>query len=209
MDQNQRQKRLRRLVKAVNKQRKRQASQIDILCKDLIAAQRDFLHRLGGVSFAAHFYKSLLGATGSRSLLSQAARGIQEELPGVNVSFFLRRAEGMGSYVSHRKETLLVGDQPLEEYFSADLIDNICKANRPCAVDEMFGMGLEGNPEGFKQLSFATLPLSDLGRSLGFVLLSRRKSQSLTAAELHRVGLITCGLSHAIAACRLPLHSNG
>ncbi|GAH10763.1 unnamed protein product, partial [marine sediment metagenome] len=36
-------KRLRLLVSKVNKQRKKQAQKIDILCNDFIAAQKDFI----------------------------------------------------------------------------------------------------------------------------------------------------------------------
>ena len=209
MDQSQRQRRLRLLVKRVNKERKRQACKIDLLCNDLIAAQRDFIHRLDGIRFAAQFYKSLLGAADPQALLSRAARSIQEELPGTNVSFFLRRSEETALQVSQRHEALLIDDKPLEDCFNPDLVENICKTNKPCTVDEMFGMGLEGNPQGFKRISLATLPLSDLSRSLGFVLLSRPISQPLTAEELHRTGLVLCGLSHAIAGCRPLLPCDG
>ncbi len=209
MDQSQRLTRLRLLVKRVNKERKRQAGKIDILCNDLISAHRDFIHRLRGVAFAAQFYKSLLGAADTQTLLSRAARSLQEELSGTNVCFFLRQPEGPAAQVSRREEALLVDDKPLEERFTDELVESICKANKPCAAEELFGMGLAGNPQSFKRISLSTLPLSDLGRSLGFVLLSRPVAQPLTKAELHRANLVLCGLSHAIVGCRLPLHSLG
>jgi hypothetical protein len=209
MEQSQREKRLRLLVKRVNKERKRQAEKIDILCNDLIEAHREFIRRLGGISFAAHFYKSLVGAADPQNLLSRAARSLQEELSGANISFFLRRIDGPAMQVSQRHETLLVGERPLEERFDADLVESICKANKPCTAEDMFGMGLIGNPQNFKCISLATLPLTDLGRSLGFLLLSRPVAQPLTDAELRKAGMVLRGLSHALAGCRLPIHSTG
>ena len=55
MSQDQRQERLRLLIKKLNKARKRQASQVDILCNDFIVAQRDFVKRLNSVTFATAF----------------------------------------------------------------------------------------------------------------------------------------------------------
>jgi hypothetical protein len=207
MDQSQRLIRLRLLVKRVNKQRKRQAAKIDILCNDLISAHRDFIHRLRSIGFAARFYKSLLGAADSQTLLSRAAWSVQEELPGTNVSFFLRRCDGPAAHVSRRHEALMVEDKLLEDCFDEDLVESVCKANKPCTAEELFGMGMMGNLQSYKQISLATLPLSDLGRSLGFVLLSRPIAQPLTEAELHRVNLVMPGLSHAIVASRQPVHS--
>ena len=96
MSQSERNRRLRLVVRKLNKERKRQASRVDILCNDLVGALREFLRRLDGMSFAARFYKGLLGATDLRSLLVRAGRMIQEELPGVDVAFFVRQAEGCG-----------------------------------------------------------------------------------------------------------------
>ncbi len=207
MNQSQRRTRLRLLVKRVNKERKRQATKIDILCHDLIAAHRDFIHRLRNIGFAARFYKSLLGAADSQTLLSRAAYSLQEELPGTNVSFFLRRYDAPAAQVSRRHEALMVEDELLENRFSDDLVESICKANKACSAEDLFGMGLTGNPQSYKRISLATLPLSDLGRSLGFVLLSRPAAQSLSDAEMHRANLVMAGLSQAIVGCRLPIQS--
>jgi hypothetical protein len=103
-------------------------------------------------------------------------------------------------------ETCPMDDQPLEDLFTPELVENICKSNRLCTLDEMCVMGLEGDLAELSQTSAATLPLNDLGRSLGFLLLHRPVSHALRAEELHTVGLVTCGLSHAIKSCRQPLH---
>jgi len=208
MSQSQRQQRLRLLVKKLNRERKRQASQIDILCNDLIGAQRAFVKRLNSVGFAAAFYKSLLGATDLRSLLVRADQMLRDELPGAGVTFFLRPAEGGQLRAVNVHETLTIDDQPLEDYFDPELVDSIYKSNKQCSMNDLFGMGLHGNLAELSNISLTTLPLANLGRPLGFLLISRAMPAALTGEELHKVDLITCGLSHAIAACRQPLHAN-
>lgn len=203
MNRTERYKRLRLLLKTLNQRRKRQASQIDILCNDLIAAQREFTRRLNDVGFAAQFYKELLGAGDLRSLLARAGRLVKEELPGTAVSFALRQTDGCELYPTGGDES----DEPgLEQCLTSELMESICKSNQRCTLGDMFGMGLEGNLQMLNRISAATIPLSDLGRSLGFVLIYRI-SPPLRAEELDRVALVACGLSRAIQACGMPLHS--
>jgi len=206
MSQDQRQRRLRLLIKKLNKARKRQASQVDILCNDFIVAQRDFVKRLNSVSFATAFYKSLLGQSDLHRLLTGAGRVLKGELPGASITFFLRQPEGCRVRVPDSSDGLLIEDRPLEDYFNSELVDGICKSKQPCSLNDLFDMGLEGNPEELSNVSLAALPLKDFGRSLGFMLVYRPMSCPLKHDELQRVGLITCGLSHAISGCRLPLH---
>lgn len=205
MSQSQRQIRLRLLVKKLNQERKRQAKQVDILCNDLIAANRGFVRRLDGVGFAAGFYKALLGTSNQRTLLTRATGLIERELPGARVAFFLRQNAECELCVLDGRDTPRFGDQRLEDCFGPELAESICKTNKRCTLDDMFGMGLEGNLKGLNEISMATLPLNNLGRALGFILLYRPLPRRLTREELHKVGLITCGLSHAIQGCRTPV----
>jgi hypothetical protein len=207
MSQTERQKRLRLLVKKLNKERKRQASQVDILCNDLIGAQREFMRRLNHIGFAARFYKSLLGLADLKSLLAQAGRLIREELPGARVVFFLRQAEGCEGYDCGAELVEGIEDMRLDEYLTPGLAGAVCKSNRLCTMDDLFGMGLEGDRQELNRLSAATVPLNDLGRSLGFMLLCRLAEHPLSGDELAKMTLIACGLSQAIQGYGLPLHS--
>ena len=207
MSRTERHKRLRLLLKQLNRQRKRQAMKIDILCNDLISAQRAFLQRLHGVSFAAEFYKSLLGSTDLDDLLTRASRAIRQELPGTSVTFFLRQPEGCDLRAFEDEEISLREDPRPEDYFHSELAESICKSNRPCTLDDLFGMGLEGDLQVLRGFSMATLPLNDLGRPLGFAFLCRRSPQTLTKQELQRIAPVMCGLSQAIRSERTPLPS--
>ena len=218
MSQTERYKRLRLLVKGLNKQRRQQASKVDILCNDLIGAQRSFLRRLQDIGFAAEFYRSLLGGTDLNSVLARAGRVIRQELPGAGVTFFIRQPDGCEVHACQGDESLYgehSGPDPkadvlalgarLHECFDAELVDNICKHNRPCTLEDIAGTGRDGDWEALNQFSLITLPLSDLGRSLGFVLLYCPLPQVLNTADVRRVSPALHGLAQAVRALRVAL----
>lgn len=89
----QRHRRVRLLVKKLNKERKKQAQKIDILCNDLIAAQRSFIKRLSTISFIANFCESIVGATDLNNLLYTAVRIIKAETADASVIFFLKNSD--------------------------------------------------------------------------------------------------------------------
>ena len=215
MDQNRRHRRLRLLISKLNKERKKQAKKIDMLCNDLIAAQRDFIRRLSAISFAADFYKSIIGITDLGRLLSLTRKLIKDELAEANVSFFLRNIDNWvpaerGPSESHMSES----DKPtafkkkrLEYYFTTEVVENICKSNKICTLEEMFAMGLQGNLIELNKISAFALPLSQLGQSVGFILVYRSSDKKLTADELNKISAVTCGLSRAIQSCGTLSHT--
>jgi hypothetical protein len=207
MSQTVRHQRLRLLLKQLNRQRKQQARQIDILCNDLIGAQRSFLGRLQDLRFAAEFYRSLLGSTDLNSLLTRAGRALRQELPGTGVVFFLRQADGCEIHACPDQQSLLTDTPEPQDGFDPELVHSICKHNQPCARDDLVALGLDRHADGLSRVSLVTLPLSDLGRSLGFVLLYCPLPQVLTVAEVRRIRPVLCPLVQAIRARRVPLAS--
>jgi len=202
----QRHKRLRILLRKLNKERKKQARQIDILCNDLIGAQRNFIKRLNTISFIASFCESIIGTTDLNSLLCTAARIIKAETSDLNVLFFLRQDEEFHLHVFENPAFSPDGKtalerQHLEACFNHELMDNICKANKVCTLDEMFALGLQGSPIGLNQLSVVSIPLALPGSSLGFMLLARPSENKLTTDEIERVTSASYALSRAIAGC--------
>lgn len=85
---------MRLLVKKLNKERKKQSQKIDILCNDLISAQRNFIKRLGTISFIANFCESIVGASDLNNLLYTAVRIIKAETADASVIFFLKNGAG-------------------------------------------------------------------------------------------------------------------
>ena len=207
MDSKQRKKRLRLLIGKLNKERKKQAKKIDILCNDLIAAQRDFIKRLSTISFTADFCESIIGVSDLNVLLYTASKLIKEKITNANVSFFLRQAESFELHMFESDQPIALEHLGLEDCFSAEVVDNICKSNRLCTIDDMFAMGLQGNLTRLNKISAVTIPLGTFGSSLGFVLIYRSSKNKLTSDEINDVCAVTFGLSRAIASCT-AVHSH-
>jgi hypothetical protein len=207
MDHKQRYRRLRLLISKLNKERKKQTKKIDILCNDLIAAQRDFIKRLDTISFTADFYETIAGITEMSSLILLASKLIKDETADANVAFFLRQADNFELHIFESTQPILLEKQGLENCFTPEVVDNICKSNKICTLDDMFAMGLQGNLTRLNEISAATIPLSQLGPSLGFILIYRSSQNKLTADELNNIAAISPGLSRAIASCRVLCQS--
>jgi transcriptional regulator with GAF, ATPase, and Fis domain len=207
VEDNQRHKRLRLLIKKLNKKRKKQAKKIDILCNDFIAAQRDFIKNLKSITFIANFYESIIGITDLNSLLYTVVKLIKEENPDANVTFFLRQSDTFELYMFESEQPISLEKQHLENSFTPELMDNICKSNKVCILDDMFEMGLQGNLTGLNKISGVTIPLGLHGSSLGFILICRSSENKLTAEEISNISAVNCGLSRAIQSCQATFHS--
>ena len=97
--------------------------------------------------------------------------------------------------------------QKLENCFSAELVENICKSNEVCTLERMLEMGLEVNPGYLKKISAAAIPLGQNGCSFGFVLIYLSGENKLAAEHLKNIAMITPGLSRAIQVCQPQLHN--
>lgn len=209
VDDRQRYRRLRVLIKQLNKGRKKQAQKIDILCNDLIAAQRDFIKRLGVISFVASFCESIVGVADLDSLLAMAVRLIKAENADTNVTFFLSQGPAAESYRMHMFESSEpAGYNPgepgqLESCFVPELVENISKSNKVCHLKDMFAAGLQGNLTELNKISAVTIPLGVFGSSQGFMLVYRSSQDRLTTDEIQKISAITHGLSRAISSCQV------
>ena len=207
MDDKQRHRRLRLLIKQLNKERKKQAKKIDILCNDLIAAQRNFIKRLNTISFTANFYKSIIGTNDLNKLLYIASKFIKTEISDVNVIFFLRESDNFKLHIFESNQSIASEEHHFEKCFSQELMDSICKSNKVCTLDDMFAMGLEGNLIGLNKISAITIPLGPFSISLGFILLYRSSENKITFDEISNVSAITSGLFQAIVSCQTLSHA--
>jgi hypothetical protein len=197
--------RLRLLIRRLNRERKKQAKKTDILCNDLIAAQKDFIKKLETIGFAANFYESIVGITDLSDLLYNVGSLIKGEIPDANIAFFLRRAESFELHMFESDQPITLEKQNIENCFTAELVDNICKSNKSCTLEDMFAMGLQGSPGMLSKISACTIPLSRAGSSLGFIFMYRCLPHELTAAEINNIAAVSRGLSHAIACCQVLL----
>ena len=204
MDYMQRHKRVRQLVKKVNQQRKRQALKIDILCNDFIGAQRNFIKNLDAISFASLFYESLLGANDISTLLYTAGKLIKQKIPEINIAFLLRRTDNFDLHILENDEPITLDKQRLENCFTNELVNDICQANKVCSLDDLFAMGMGGNPTWLNKISAVTIPIARSGLSAGFILLYRNSENKITTAEVNNISAVTGGLYKAISSCQVP-----
>lgn len=207
VDHKERHRRLRLLIRKLNKERKKQAQKIDILCNDFISAQGDFIKRLNTINFIASFYEAILGITDLSSLLYTAGKLIKDEISDSNVTFFVLQQDNFELYMFESDQPITLEKKHLENCFTPELVDNICKSNKLCTLDDMFAMGLQGNLIRLSKISAITVPLRQFGSSLGFILIYRLSQNNLTAEELNDISAVTCGLSRAIQSCQVILHS--
>jgi hypothetical protein len=206
MDHKHRYKRLRLLVKKVNKKRKEQAKKIDILCNNLIAAQRDFLNKLNTICFAANFYESIIGTTDLNSLLYTSSKLIKDEIPDSNIAFFLRQQETFELHPFEGDRSIWPQKHHLENFFTSELVENICKSNKICTIDDMLAMGLQLNINMLNKISAATIPLRQIGLSVGFILIYRSSQNKLSPDELENISSIVTGLSRMIESYRVHVN---
>ena len=136
---------MRQLFKKLNAERKKQAQKTDVLCNDFIAAHRDFIKTLHSISFAANFYELIAGETELSNLLDIAGQTIKEQINNANVAFFLK---WQNSFKLHMFENnpISLEKQDLENCFTAELVNNICRANKQCGLKELLEMGMQANP---------------------------------------------------------------
>lgn len=207
MEDKERHRRLRLLIKQLNKKRKKQAKKIDILCNDFIGAQRDFIKSLKTISFIANFYESIIGITDLNKLLYTVVKLIKEETTDANVTFFLRQSGNFELFMFESEQPITFEKQHFEHSFTAELMDNICKSNKVCTLDDMFAMGLQGNLTGLNKISGVTIPLGIQGSSLGFILICRSSENKPSSEEISKISAITCGLSRAIQSCQSIFHA--
>jgi transcriptional regulator with GAF, ATPase, and Fis domain len=171
--ENQRHKRLRLLVRKLNRARRDQAKKIDVLCNDIVAAQRDFIVRLQILGFVVDFYEALVGLTDLSSILRTTSQVVRSVICDASVVFFLleRHSFRVQVFDSEQPEGLDAGQ--LGEIFTSELVRNICNSNKLCFAEDMFAMGLQGNLSLLNKVTFAGIPLSQGGTSVGFLLVYR------------------------------------
>ena len=207
MSEEKRNKRLRFLIARLNQERRKQAKQIDILCNDLIAAQKHFIKSLKVIGFASDFYEAVIGLTELNELLITASNLIKDQIADVNIAFFLLQNNNFEMHIFESDQPIDLDDKRIENFFTPELVDNIAQSNRVCSTEDMLTMGLQSNPKYLEKVSMAGLPLNDHGSAMGFVLLYRTSKCPFTSEELQSIDHISHGLGRAIAACRAPVNN--
>ncbi len=190
------------LVHGVNQGRKRQARKIDILCNDLVGAHRGLIKKVDELRFAANFYQSIIAARNIEELIETAGSFLNNEIGGAKIVFFLRQGDSFNSFAFNSAEIEDEQPQTFESYFTSEVINDICRYNRPCNLDEMMTMGLQVLPSMLNNLSAFAIPLFSCGNSIGFILIYRTSAEQILPQQADVINTISNGLARAIASCQ-------
>ncbi len=198
MSNDTRQQRLRALVRELNQRRKKQALKTDILCNDLIAAQRQFVSQLRDITFSAAFYKVLVAPTDLHELLTSTAGLIKQQYPSVSVAFFLRDEHGEEVTVFDSNRPVDPIRDSLEACFTGRLIDVICATGKPCTLDDLYELGLAADPQWLRSVSGIAIPLTRFTERLGFMFLYTPNRHPLKPRQITTLANLAPTLSKAI-----------
>ena len=197
MNQKNRNQRLRLMVKQLNKDRKKRARQIDLLCHDLIDAQRVFVRRLETIAFAANLYKSFLGVQDTEQILQILSNEVQSLIPNMDINFVLRQSQGCKIYPL---ETTTRDEGHPVDAFDGAVVDAVCRANKTCHLDDLLGMGLPLSPQKASRTQMTTLPLPQGGRCMGFIVLTSPAHVDVCPNAMDQIALAGSGISQAVLA---------
>ena len=192
-------KRVLRTIRKLNSIRHKQAQKIDILCNDMVLANKDVIEQLRVLTYTVDFYESITGEIDMSALLDKAARQVRQFVKDCNVAIFLTNSNGFELHMADDRP-IEVDYSKIEGYFTEEVVNDVCRSNKICSLEDMCNMGLQGNPNVLNNISAAAVPLGRFSEPVGFILICRSSENKLTAEELEKVATITPGLRNAINA---------
>jgi hypothetical protein len=193
-----RNKRVRGLVRKLNRARRDQLKQIDILCNDMVSAHGDFVKQLRELTFSVKFYEVALSQTDLTSLLDSSVDMIKSQIHGSSVAIFLLRDNVFDIHMVDSDSPIDVAQANLESYFTADVVRDISRSPHVCSLNDMCTAGLQASPTVLGSVSAAAVPIGRVGEPAGFILIYRSKENKLHPSEIETVTAITEGLCSAI-----------
>lgn len=189
-----------KVIRSLHTRQKKQGSQINILCQDMVSAHRDFSAKLAALSFAASYYESLLGCTNLEELLDTAVQNIRKTIKEADAAVFLLSESGFDVHMANAGISDPVEKRQFRSWFTRELVNSVSRMNRVCSLNQLLRMGLQGTPAVLRTISLAAIPLGQLGQAVGFVLVYRPAHLPLQTEELSRLAAISSGLHEAIAS---------
>lgn len=195
-------KRVRLLVRELNKARRVQSKKIDILCNDMVSAHGEFVGQLISLEFMSNFYKGLLGCTDLTAVLAAGIKLVGEAVSRSNVAIFLLESEGFELHLSDGEVPIDVHNRSFAGYFTTEAVRNICAKGQICRLEDMFELGLVDKARDLGDLSAVAMPLKRVGPAMGFILIYGGIDQKPTKGELQRIASIMGGLCTAIESCQ-------
>lgn len=187
-----------KVIRTLHSRQKKQAKKIDILCRDMVSAHRQFSVKLSNLNFAAEFYESLFACTDLEELMDTAVRSFRMQINLADAAIFLLSDNGFDVHIADSGVAEPIEKREFRNWFTRELVDGISRMNRICSLDQLLRMGLQGPPSVMKTISLAAVPLGRLGQGVGFVLIYRPAHLPLQPGELSQIAAVSTGLREAI-----------
>lgn len=190
------------VIKKLNKVRKVQGKKIDILCNDMLTAQKQIVGQMLSFDFMLDFYESIIGQHNINKLLSAASQKIIENIPESNIAIYLNKDNAFRA--THLNENFKnnLTLQQLTDIFEISTARSIGRSNMICGIEEMLSMGLNSSLKSFNNYSIFAVPLSGYSRSEGFILIWRERANPINSNEIDRLASVSVPLVKAIRSCQ-------
>ncbi len=192
--------RLRQLARKLNKIRRAQKKQINILCNDILSAHGEFINHLKGFRFAADFYESLLGAGNLDAIADAAGEFLRQNTNGCSTAIVFTNADAMNIHFYSTDRQLADIPSHIRNSLTAKMVEAVCHSSKICIADDLCKMGFFAGPGVLKRISLAAIGLNNAGPALGMILLYRSEDKPLTESETATVSSVVKGLAKAVKA---------
>ncbi|MCE5340565.1 MAG: hypothetical protein LLF92_05490 [Planctomycetaceae bacterium] len=190
--------RLRKVVRKLNQVKRSQKKQIDILCNDILTAHADFISHLKNFQFAADFYENILGITNSEQLARNVGEYLTTNLNDINMAIVFMFSGRPQIYIYSTDTALEDIPSQIGPYMTPRMVQLVCQTGNICTSDQLCEMGFFASPAVLKKISLAAIGLNTAGPALGMLVLYRSVQQPLSKCELTKIASVTPGLSTAL-----------
>lgn len=186
-----------KVIRMLRLRHEKQAQQVDILCRDMVSAHREFAVKLARMIDVTGFYENLLNCSNLQETVDAAIGQIERRIPASAGAVCLLEENGFEIRVHGGLGEIDLSE--LQTWFTRELVENISLTPRVCSLNQMLRMGLQAPPSILKTISAAAIPLGRQGQGIGFILVVRPASNPLSAEDLSFVSAVSGGLCSAIA----------
>ena len=189
--------RLRQLVRKLCHIRRTQKKQIDILCNDILAAHGNFINHLKNFRFAADFYESILSVNDPDLLAKAVGEFFNNNLNGVNTAVVFMVSGQPQVHIYATDPNLEDIPSQISPYLTGRMVQMVCQTGSICTADELCKMGFFAGPAVLKKISLAAIGLNKAGPAQGMIVAYRSTENPLISGELTQAASVVGGLCTA------------
>lgn len=207
MELQNRNSRIRRLIRKLNRTKRLQGKKINILCNDIISLHKKFAPTLQVLKFVAEFYQGLIGQDELPHLLHFASKNITDSLHDCSVAIFLLESNNFQVHLFDNQNEPDSTGEKIANCFTVDVIKEISDSHNVCLAEGICTMGLQGELEVLSTLCLAAFPLQCDGLRIGALLVYRPAEMPFSESDLEKINAVTTGLGKAIRASQLNMQA--